>query len=48
MPTIREAGIPFAQTSWSESVAPKGTPADVLDKLHTVAQKALEDPKLKA
>lgn len=29
-------------------MAPKGTPADVLDKLlHTAAQKALEDPELK-
>jgi hypothetical protein len=28
--------------------APKGTPADVLDELHTPAQKELEDPKLKA
>jgi tripartite-type tricarboxylate transporter receptor subunit TctC len=48
MPTIREAGIPFAQTSWSGLMAPRGTPADVLDKLHTAAQKALEDPELNA
>jgi tripartite-type tricarboxylate transporter receptor subunit TctC len=46
-PTIREAGVPFAQTFWSGLMAPKGTPADVIEKVHAAAQKVVEDPELK-
>jgi tripartite-type tricarboxylate transporter receptor subunit TctC len=47
-PTIREAGVPFAQSFWSGLMAPRGTPADVIEKLHTAAQKAIADPDVKA
>src|SRR5215216_3078851 len=48
IPTIRETGIPFAQTFWSGLMAPKGTPPDVLKKLHDAERKALDDPEIKA
>jgi tripartite-type tricarboxylate transporter receptor subunit TctC len=48
-PTIREAGVPnFAQTFWAGLSAPKGTPADVIAKVHAAVQKAIEDPEVKA
>ena len=47
-PTIREAGVPFAQSFWFGLMAPKGTPADVIEKLHAAAQKAIDDPEVKA
>jgi tripartite-type tricarboxylate transporter receptor subunit TctC len=48
MPTIRETGIPFAESSWSGLVAPKGTPNEVIVRLNSAALKALEDPGVKA
>jgi tripartite-type tricarboxylate transporter receptor subunit TctC len=46
-PTIREAGIPFAQSFWFGLTAPKGTPTDVIGKLHAAAQKVVDDPEVK-
>ena len=47
-PTIREAGVPFSLSFWSGLMAPKGTPVDVIEKLHAASQKAIEDPEVKA
>jgi tripartite-type tricarboxylate transporter receptor subunit TctC len=47
-PTIREAGVPFAQTFWAGLSAPKGTPPEVIEKLHAAVQKVVDDPELKA
>jgi len=45
-PTIREAGVPFAQTFWAGLSAPKGTPPDVIAKLHAAVQKVVADPEV--
>jgi tripartite-type tricarboxylate transporter receptor subunit TctC len=45
-PTIREAGVPFAQSFWAGLSAPKGTPADVIAKLHAAVQKVVADPEV--
>jgi tripartite-type tricarboxylate transporter receptor subunit TctC len=35
LPTIAEAGVPgYVATNWWGIVAPKGTPAEIVDKLH--------------
>jgi tripartite-type tricarboxylate transporter receptor subunit TctC len=45
-PTMREAGVPFAQTFWAGLSAPKGTPADVIATLHAAVQKVVADPEV--
>jgi tripartite-type tricarboxylate transporter receptor subunit TctC len=45
-PTVREAGVPFAQTFWAGLSAPKGTPPDVIAKLHAAVQKVVADPEV--
>jgi len=48
VPTIDEAGLPgFYASIWFGMWAPKGTPKDVLDKLHGAVVKALADPNVK-
>jgi tripartite-type tricarboxylate transporter receptor subunit TctC len=47
-PTIREAGVPFAQTFWAGLRAPKGTPAEAVEKLHAAVQKVAADPEVQA
>ena len=47
-PTIREAGVPFAQTFWAGLSAPKGTPAEAVEKLHAAVQKVVADPEVQA
>jgi tripartite-type tricarboxylate transporter receptor subunit TctC len=45
VPTIAEAGVPgYEATSWFGLWAVAGTPAPVLDKLHTALSKVLKDP----
>ncbi len=45
VPTIAEAGVPgYEATSWFGLWAPAGTPAPVLDKLHSSLAKVLQDP----
>jgi tripartite-type tricarboxylate transporter receptor subunit TctC len=45
VPTIAEAGVPgYEATSWFGLWAVAGTPAPVLDKLHTSLSKVLKDP----
>ena len=43
VPTLRDLGIDIVQTSPYGLVAPKGTPPDVIKKLHDAFKQALED-----
>jgi len=47
VPIVKEQGINFAMGMWRGLVAPKGTPPDVIKKLHEVFKKAMEDPVFK-
>src|SRR5690606_36864262 len=43
-PTIQEQGIPnFNMGAWLGIFAPKGTPKEIVDKLHTALNKTLKD-----
>lgn len=44
VPTLKELGIPIVQASPYGLAAPKGTPAEVVRKLHDVFKKAMEMP----
>jgi tripartite-type tricarboxylate transporter receptor subunit TctC len=45
VPTIAEAGVPgYAVEAWYAILAPKGTPADVVDKLSTAIAAAVKSP----
>ncbi len=45
LPTMDEAGLKgFEASTWHGLVAPAGTPADVIARLHDAAVKALDDP----
>ena len=46
VPTMEEAGVKgYEATIWLGMLAPKGTPADVVEKLNTSIRKVLADPK---
>jgi tripartite-type tricarboxylate transporter receptor subunit TctC len=48
VPTIAESGVPgYSATSWFGLLAPAGTPAPVMAKLHASILKALADPEVK-
>jgi tripartite-type tricarboxylate transporter receptor subunit TctC len=49
VPTMAEAGFPGGMefSLWSGLYAPKGTPADVVDKLNRAARDALASPKVR-
>lgn len=48
VPTFSESGVPgFELVAWDGIFAPKGTPADRLDKLHAGVEKAVNDPVFK-
>jgi tripartite-type tricarboxylate transporter receptor subunit TctC len=47
VPTVKEQGINFAMGMWRGLAAPKGTPADVIKKLHDAFKQGMEDPALK-
>ncbi len=47
VPTVKEQGINFAMGMWRGLAAPKGTPADVIKKLHDAFKQGMEDPVLK-
>jgi len=47
VPTVKEQGIGFAMGMWRGLVAPKGTPPEVLKKLHDAFKKGMEDPAFK-
>lgn len=44
VPTVREQGIDFTMSQWRGLAAPKGTPPDVVKKLHDAFRKGMEDP----
>lgn len=47
VPTFKDVGLPgYTVTNWFGLAAPKGTPKEVVDKLHAEVKKALADPKV--
>ncbi len=44
VPTVKEQGIDFAMGMWRGLAAPKGTPPDVVKKLHDAFKKGMDDP----
>lgn len=49
VPTLAEAGLPgYEAGSWYGLVAPKGTPAAIVEKLSAETQKILADPEFRA
>jgi tripartite-type tricarboxylate transporter receptor subunit TctC len=44
VPTVREQGVQFVMGQWRGLAAPKGTPADVIKKLHDAFKQGMEDP----
>ncbi len=49
IPTMGEAGYPGVEVlNWQGIIGPKGMPADVVRVLNAAANKALEDPELRA
>lgn len=47
VPTVDESGLPgFEITTWSGFLAPKGIPADALDKLEDAMSRAMAEPQL--
>ena len=48
LPTIAEQGFPeFEATSWYSLVAPAGTPATIVDRLHAEIVRALREPDVR-
>jgi tripartite-type tricarboxylate transporter receptor subunit TctC len=46
IPTLDESGLSgFSVTAWIGAVAPKGTPADIVQKLNVEIARALKDPE---
>lgn len=52
VPTVAESGVPgladFEVVSWQAVFVPAGTPAPVIDKLHTEIRKILAQPEMQA
>ncbi|MDM0051349.1 tripartite tricarboxylate transporter substrate binding protein [Variovorax sp. J22R115] len=49
VPTVAESGLPdFYFNSWFAMVAPKGTPNEIIDRLHAAMRSALDDPDTNA
>lgn len=47
-PTFKEVGLePVNRMAYYGILAPKGTPKDIVDKIHAAAKKALEEPAVK-
>ena len=44
VPTVKEQGIDFIMGMWRGLVAPKGTPPDVIKKLHDAFKQGMDDP----
>jgi tripartite-type tricarboxylate transporter receptor subunit TctC len=44
VPTVREQGVQFTMGQWRGLAAPKGTPPDVIKKLHDAFKQGMEDP----
>ena len=48
VPTLKQAtGSNWATGAWRGIAAPKGLPADIVDKLNAATKKVLEDPGVK-
>ena len=48
LPTINESGVPgYVATNWWGVVAPKGTPAPIVDKLHAAVAQVLKSDETK-
>ena len=47
IPTCKEQGVNFAMGQWRGLAAPKGTPPDVIQKLHDAFKKGMDDPVFK-
>jgi len=47
VPTVKEQGVNFAMGQWRGLIAPKGTPRDVINKLHDAFKKGMDDPIFK-
>jgi len=47
VPTVKEQGIDFAMGMWRGLAAPKGTPAEVIKKLHDSFKQGMDDPVLR-
>ena len=48
VPTFKDVGLPGYQVvNWFGLAAPKGTPNDVITKLHGAVQKSMADPALR-
>ena len=47
IPTAREAGVDYQMSIWAGIFAPKGTPKEIIGKLATALDKALDDRALK-
>jgi tripartite-type tricarboxylate transporter receptor subunit TctC len=45
--TVKEQGVNFTMGMWRGLVAPKGTPPDVIQKLHDAFKKGMDDPVFK-
>jgi tripartite-type tricarboxylate transporter receptor subunit TctC len=43
VPTVKEQGVDFVMGQWRGLAAPKGTPPDVIKKLHDAFKKGMED-----
>ena len=49
VPTVAESGLPdFYFNSWFAMVAPKGTPKEIIARLHAAMRSALDDPDTNA
>ena len=49
MPTVHESGVPkFEATIWLGLMAPKGTPADIVNRLNAEVRKIVGNPEVKA
>jgi len=44
VPVVREQGVNFTMGQWRGLAAPKGTPPDVIKKLHDAFKQGMEDP----
>jgi tripartite-type tricarboxylate transporter receptor subunit TctC len=49
MPTVHESGVPrYEATIWLGLMAPKGTPAEVVNRLNAEVRKIVNHPEVKA
>jgi tripartite-type tricarboxylate transporter receptor subunit TctC len=47
IPSAKEAAINFQMSIWAGIFAPKGTPKEIVTKLSSALDKALDDPSVK-